>query len=166
MLHPVTEKTFKQLMNSPWFANVGKPMVLPNANAANWVIPCETWEQAVEHGSSLEWENIRLEAQNRLRANLISIDPALFSVWNDKTALIRPMAIQLTDQIVEQHVPSEFRKSLTADLRWDILGVLMESEYSDSVKPFFYANLAYWYTVGRYPCGQIGDSSNPKLLVF
>jgi hypothetical protein len=62
----------------------------------------------------------------------------------------------------ENNLPKVFR----ATIRWDILGVCMESEYADGVPPGYYASQAYWYVKGHVPCGWQGNFPNGMLIIY
>lgn len=161
-----TIATIERLEKANWFINVGQSLVL-DPQVTDKVITCKSWKEAMQHSSKLSWENIQLEAANSLRAKIIKADPKRFHVWNDKVIALKPTAFQMIDQkssfvIQQNNLPEGFKHTV----QWDILHLLMEAEYSDIVKPTFFAAQAYWYVTGRFPCGWKGKFPEGQLIVF
>jgi hypothetical protein len=63
-MHPRTAATLNKLQRAKWFANVG-------VQDTDVAIVLSSWDQAMEHCSSIEWENLRLEAFNQYRMRLL-----------------------------------------------------------------------------------------------
>jgi len=159
-MHPRTLATLEQLKNGDWFSRVG----IKDTDAA---IVLSSWPEAIGYCSSIEWENLCLEASNQLRERLLKTSKDRFVKWNDiaielkKTT--RPFVRQKIEPIVrEQRLPKMFEDTV----QWDILGVCMEAEYADVVPPGFYASQAYWYTKGHFPCGWEGEFPEGKLIIY
>jgi hypothetical protein len=163
LLHPNTVLTIEQLDKIGWFCNVGKVMEYPNPNSREWVVPCQSWEEAIESGLGVDWENVRLEAVNELREKLTQVIPSLLGTWNDTCDLVAPEAKRLAHKAINQNISERYKENLLPHLEWDISSLLLEAQYSEVVKPHFFANLAYFYKAGRYPCGRVNET---KLLVF
>jgi len=65
-MHPRTVATLDQLEKANWFASVG----VKDTTAA---IVLSSWQEAIEHCSSVEWENLCLEAVNQYCGRLVPI---------------------------------------------------------------------------------------------
>lgn len=159
-MHPRTVATIEDLMQADWFCNVG-------VHDTTDAIVLSSWKEAVESCSSLEWENLCLEAANQYRMRLRERDPHRWREWNAVVDRVRPVADEISTNktrkvIQENRLPKRFLDMV----RWDITGLLMESEYADVYPPGFYASQAYWYVAGHFPCGWRGQFPNGILVVY
>lgn len=155
-----TNATFQQLEAAKWFSKVG---VRDVQNA----IVLDSWENAIKSCVSPKWENLCLEANNQYCERLIERSPIRFSEWNSVVDNVKKFSIPLvnrkTSEVVQKH---DLPKSFVDTVEWDILGVLMESEYADVYPPGFYASQAYWYVKGHFPCGWEGEFPQGTLVIF
>jgi hypothetical protein len=51
-------------------------------------------------------------------------------------------------------------------VKWDIIGLLMETEYADIVPPSFFSEQGFWYVEGHFPCGTEGDTADGRRIVY
>jgi hypothetical protein len=159
-MHPRTEATLRDLTQTKWFRSVG-------VRDSEAVEVLSSWQEAVEHCSSPEWEDLCLEAANQYRARIAERDPAQFERWNDVVAEIKPTTQALVfektkDVMAENNLPKIFQDTVD----WDILHVCMEAEFADIFPPGFYASQAYWYVKGHFPCGWKGNFPKGTLIVY
>jgi hypothetical protein len=138
-MHPRTTATLRQLDKAAWFSRVG----VGDTEAA---IVLASWDEAIEHCGSLDWENLCLEAENNYRARLFKRSRDHFAQWNHVATDIRQRALDLVDRKVESvmrehHLPEVFRQTVSVD----IMLLCMESEFADVCPPGFFAGQAYWY---------------------
>ena len=159
-MHRRTLATLDQLEEANWFAQVG----VRDTNAA---IVLSSWEEAIAHCGSIEWENLCLEALNQYCERLVERSKDRFNKWNEIALELKkttePFVRQKIETVVRQNnLPEVFEKMV----QWDILHVCMESEYADVYQPGFYASQAFWYTKGHYPCGWQGDFPKGKLIIY
>jgi hypothetical protein len=155
-----TRLTLAALSEATWFRNVG----LRDTDAAEVL---SSWDDAIESCSTLEWENLCLEAANQYRDRLVERDPDRFASWNEIVAEVKPAAQALvlakTAAIVaRQSLPRVFVDTVD----WDALHILMEAEFADVFPPGFYAGQAYWYVAGHFPCGWRGRFPQGRLVIF
>ncbi|MEW6344132.1 MAG: hypothetical protein AB1704_26035 [Pseudomonadota bacterium] len=155
-----TNATFDELAGAEWFSAVGN-------SATDKVLRVHSWAEAIEQVSSLDWENLRLEAANQLRSRILEVAPGRFQQWN---AIIRRMKL-VSEPLVREKTASvvAFNQLPTAfeqTVHWDILHLLMEAEHADIVPPGFYAAQGYWYVAGRFPCGWAGAFPTGCLVIF
>jgi hypothetical protein len=159
-MHPRTEATLEKLRNERWFRNVG----VRDTDSADVL---SSWQAAIESCSSLEWENLCLEAVNQYRARVIEKSPVRFEKWNDIVVAIKPVTQALvrekTASVVAEH---DLPKVFLDTVDWDILNLCMEAEYADVYPPGFYASQAYWYLKGHFPCGWQGAFPKGKLVIY
>jgi hypothetical protein len=159
-MHPQTIATVEQLERAKWFTNVG-------VEDAQETIVLSSWQEAIEHCSSVEWENLCLEARNQYSERLIERSRVRFNQWNDIVASIKvitePIVRKKVEAVVRDHdLPKVFEDTV----QWDILHVCMEAEYADVYQPGFYASQAFWYINGHFPCGWEGSFPNGTLIVY
>jgi hypothetical protein len=159
-MHPRTTATLNKLQQAEWFNCVG----VKDTNAA---VVLSSWEEAVEHCSSVDWENLCLEAANQYRERLLERSKERFVRWNDIVVEIKrtiePFVHEKVKAVMNAHkLPKVFEDTV----QWDILHVCMEAEYADVYPPGFYASQAYWYVKGHFPCGWEGNFPNGKLIIY
>ena len=159
-MHPRTLATLEQLDNADWFSCIG-------VNDTRAVIVLSSWREAIEHCSSVEWENLCLEAVNQYCERVLERSKERFRRWNDiaielKSATEPFVRRKIEAVIRENQLPVVFENMV----KWDILHVCMEAEYADVYPPGFYASQAYWYTKGHYPCGWKGEFPKGKLIIY
>jgi len=159
-MHPRTVATLERLDKADWFSCVG-------VKDTEVAIVLSSWEQAIEYCSSLEWENLSLEASNQYREKLLKTSKERFNKWNEVVDELKPITIPFVQRKIETVVREHsFPKTFEDTIQWDILGVCMEAEYADVHKPGYYAALAYWYVKGHFPCGWEGNCPEGKLIIF
>jgi hypothetical protein len=159
-MHPRTIATLEDLERANWFSHVGE-----KDTVAAIILP--SWEDAGRYCSSLEWQNLCLEALNQYRERLVERSIGRFQKWNEIVTDVKrttiPFVRRKTQPIVSAHkLPKEFEGMV----QWDILGVCMEAEYADVYPPGFYASQAYWYVKGHFPCGWEGKFPEGRLIIF
>jgi hypothetical protein len=159
-MHPRTVATLQQLEGANWFACVGKK----DTTAATVL---SSWEEAMEHCSSVEWEDLCLEAVSQYCERLIEKAKDQFNRWNEIATEVKkstePFVRRKTEAVVREHnLPPVFENMV----QWDILHVCMEAEYADVYQPGFYASQAYWYVKGHFPCGWEGEFPKGNLLIY
>jgi hypothetical protein len=160
-MHPRTVATLDELEKADWFSCVG----LKDTKVA---MVLSSWQEAVEHCGSVDWENICNEASNQYRERLVERSKARFEEWNDIAVELKkttiPFVRRKIEAIVREHNLLRVFENM---VQWDILGACMEAEYADVYPPRFYASHAYWYIKGHFPCGwQGGEFPKGTLIVY
>jgi hypothetical protein len=159
-MHPRTVATLDKLDKAEWFNCVG----VKDTSAA---IVLSSWEKAIEHCSSLEWENLCLEAANQFRERLVERSKERYRLWNDIVNEIKKTTEPFVHRKIQPVVNKYNLPKVFADtVNWDILHVCMEAEYADVFPPAYYASQAYWYVKGHFPCGWEGNFPSGKLIIF
>lgn len=159
-MHPRTVATLDELEKAHWFSAVG----LDDTSAA---IVLSSWDEAVQHCSSIEWENLTLEAANQLHLRILERSKVRFNNWNDVVEAVKPAATDLVDRMTRDVVARfSLPKVFVDTVRWDVLHLCMEAEYADICPPGFFASQAYWYKRGRFPCGWEGEFPEGKLIIY
>lgn len=159
-MKPQTIATLDQLEKVEWFSAVG----VVDSQA---VLMVSSWSEAIKNCSSLEWENLCLEAVNKYRERISERAPQRLDEWNRIVDDIKKVSIPLVRRkisavVMENMLPKSFEDTV----QWDILHLAIESEYSDVFPPGFYASQAYWYLKGHFPCGWKGVFPEGRLVVY
>jgi hypothetical protein len=159
-MHARTAATLDQLEKANWFSCVG---VKDTAR----VIVLSSWQEAIKHCGSIEWENLCMEAVNQYCGRLVERSKERFNQWNDIAIELRKetepfVRRKIQAVVLENKLPQVFENMI----QWDILHVCMEAEYADVFQPGFYASQAYWYVKGHYPCGWEGEFPKGKLIIY
>jgi len=159
-MHPRTVATLDQLENAAWFSRVGD-----KDTAVATVLG--SWQEAVAHCSSIEWQNLCLEAANQYRERLVERSMERFEKWNELMLELKKVTIPLVAKKIEGVVrANDLPKSFENAVQWDVLFVCMEAEYADVYPPGFFTSNAYWYTKGHFPCGWQGDFPAGVLIIY
>ena len=161
MLQPSTILALDELTPIDWFTHVGEK--IPHER----VIVLSSWTAAVAHCSSDEWEELRLESANRMRAAIHRESEQRFHQWKQILDEVKRATEPLVERKVApvraaNHLPLEFENCV----QWDILHYCMEHEYCDMLPPGTYRGLAYWYLRGRFPCGWDGTPPDGRMIVY
>jgi hypothetical protein len=163
-MHPRTTATVEKLEKAVWFANVGTYVGVEDRSK---FILLSSWQEAIDHCSSVEWENLGLEAANQYRERLLERSKERYNQWNEIVAQLKPV----TEPFVRRKIEAVMRennlpKVFEDTVQWDILHVRMEAEYADIYQPGYHASQAYWYVKGHFPCGWEGEFPKGKLIVY
>jgi hypothetical protein len=152
------------LENSNWFASVG---ILDGIIESENIVMLTSWSEAIFQCSSIEWENLCLEAQNQFRMRVLERNKDRYLKWNDTVDVVKPHVTALVKRKIEATMRNyKLDKIFEDTVFWDILGVCMESEFTDVYPPGFFASQAYWYVNGHFPCGWVGEFPNGKLIIY
>lgn len=157
-MHLRTVATLRELQAVEWFSRCG----LHDVQSA---IILNSWKEAIEHCSTVEWENACLEMANKLSRAVMKVSPDRFRLWNDVAGEIRPVVIDLvrekTAKVVSEHqLPKVFIDTVV----WDIIHLALEAEYADIVPVSFYAGQSFWYANGHFPCGW--DADKKMIIIY
>src|ERR1700733_5759382 len=159
-MHLKTIVTLDRLEEAAWFSCVG----IKDTDVA---IVLSSWQEAIDHCSSIEWENLCLEARNQYCERLVERSMERFRKWNETVDELKPIIIPFVKGKIEavvrkHHLPKKFEDIV----QWEILGVCMEAEYADVYPPGYYGSQAYWYVKGHFPCGWQGAFTNGMLIIY
>ena len=166
-MQPQTAELLERLHAAPWFANVGQPLQQSN------VLPVHSWEAAIAHSLSDDWENATLDMRNELcetfevRYAVEHGADASSELWDAACVEIRPkcktlIAAKITILAKSQPLPARFGD----DIRWNVLGACLELEFREWVKMGAFSNLVEWYIRGHFPCGMDGEYPTGKLIIY
>ena len=145
-MHPRSIATLLELEEADWFSRVGTKQDSTTA------IVVGSWPEAIQHCSSAEWEDLRLEAMNQYCERIAERSPERWKHWNEIAAEVRAVERKIEPVVRKNNLPEIFGIVVRAD----ILMLLMEAEYADVCPPGFFAASSYWYANGHFPCGWSG----------
>jgi hypothetical protein len=163
-MRPDTKAALAELWEADFFSKLGQPVQAPG------VIAVKSWQEAMALVTSRDWDNLRLEAENRLTEALHSQCRERYSkTWNkiaiEVNGLLAPLVKEkLRSLYRERALPKKFRQIIHGDTH----AICMEAEYSDVVPAGWYTkHLKPWYLNGHLPCGWTGEFLREgELMVF
>jgi hypothetical protein len=159
-MHHTTIETLDRLEKASWFSRVGI-----NEGAAVTVVT--SWQEAIQHCDSDEWEDLEREAMNRYREFIARHSTERLGLWNgivdEVKNITRPLVDRKTASIIrERSLPRIFKISVYED----ITGICLEAEHADMCPPGFFTGLYPWYIRGHFPCGWQGVFPQGTLVVY
>ena len=126
-----------------------------------------SWKEAVRHLGGHKWQKIKLEWGNDLTSWLCIHHRNRFQEWNERVKRLYPRFMPLVEANVCRAVTNaDLQKPIRDAVNWDILSLLMESEYSDLREPRYYAALGLVYFDGHFPCGWDSKHSGGRIIVY
>ena len=155
-----TIATLDDLESVEWFRNVGR-------GAAEHARTLRTWAEAEPYVTSVASENARIVSSNAYRERLFAASESALEEWNARVDLVSGLVNALVADKAEAYARRNGWPIRALDIiRWDILGLALEAEFSRWVPPSFYAQLGFWYRSGHFPIGWDGDPSDGMLVVY
>lgn len=163
-MKPCSLATLEKLETANWFSQVGD---MTGIKYPEKIVMLTSWKEAIESCGSIEWEDLCLEAREQYRARLLERNKDRWRQWNQVTESVKPAVADLvarkTAEVIDQfRLPEVFSNTVS----WDMLGLLMESEYSDVYPPGFFAANAFWYVKGHFPCGWEGEFPTGRIIIY
>jgi hypothetical protein len=160
LMNEQTIATLAELREARWFSKIG----IVDTKVADVL---ENWEQAMESCSSLTWQNLLLEAANQYRRRLLEKSVERYRLWSNVLEITKPHALSLVmEKLMEIPELKNLPKIFSHTVEWDMIHLLMESEFADVFPPGFFASQAYWYVKGHFPCGWKGNFPEGRLIIF
>jgi hypothetical protein len=165
-IRPKALNLFNELENFPWFENIGKDLDLESEMQAK-SIQCESLEKALESMLSVNWANFKLEKKNVITEYLSLNNQERLNMWNKVVEAIQPAIYQIIATNTERfEVFGDKTVELMKRVKLDLVYLCTTAEYEDVVDIEFFIFLTYWYSIGKLPCGWVGDPVNGKILVY
>jgi hypothetical protein len=165
-MKPRVRQKLDQILSYPFFKSVGQP--LPDS-----VFQLNSWKIAAKECSKLKWENFTLHARNAIQNGITSQYPKpgmweRLQEWNPLTDELRPILVSFAEQLTSQlPLSDELKKEVKGSVSWDTMGMCLECEFSDILKPAFFTNiLDPFYAAGHFPCGRKGRNPLKNYLDF
>lgn len=161
-MRQIAKFTLEEIASSALLAKVGD--ALPENGD---IIACKSWEEATKYALSKYSESIRIQTGNLLSEQVSSLDNNRFQEWND---CVREGITTINRVILEKISPTinniPKRIEIERIIRWDLLHIFLEAEYSDIVTPQFYASQAFWYINGYFPCGWLSEEPEHRPIIY
>jgi hypothetical protein len=163
---PKESEIFNELENLPWFENIGKDLVLEK-DIQEMSVQCESLDKALESMLSIDWANFKLNKRNDIGEYLSVNFRERFNKWNDVVYSFEPGLNHVIATISERfEVFGDKKVEVMKKVKLDFIYFCTTGEYQDLVDVEFFIFLTYWYSIGKLPCGWVGDSINGKILVY
>jgi len=145
------------LEKADWFCQVG-------INQADTVQTLSSWQEAMKYCDSVDGENFGLAGMNEVRDQVRVRADSRYQQWNDIVhdlePAVKPLVKRKIDKVFrENDLP---REPFELMVYKGILRPCIELEYCDVLQPGFFANIAYWYVKGHFPCGWKGVYTKEK----
>jgi hypothetical protein len=159
-MNRTTLAIFEDLKKANWFSQVG----VRDAAAA---IVLSSWQEAIAHCSSAEWEDLTLDMANYYSGQVAEQSKERYLEWNDVVDDLKKILIPFVRGKIERVVRANKLPKIFEDtVQWDVLFICMETEYADVCPPGFYGKLAFWYLKGHFPCGWRGVFPQGMQIVY
>ncbi|TKI53408.1 hypothetical protein FC756_23975 [Lysinibacillus mangiferihumi] len=124
------------------------------------------WSDA-EKNCNDKWDNLKLEARNKITSYLHENWPEKYREWNAVTleakGLLKEDVLLRGFQFIKDN---DLDENIYESIEWDLLSVIMESYYEPYVGVGFYTELLKVYESGHIPCGWKGKWPEGKLLIY
>lgn len=161
----IENEIFDRINKIEWFNNCGKVIPIDFSYEVKFI---NGWDVAKKYYNQPIWEDVTLEAKNRLTIFLNDKYRREYSNWNILTAEARNY---LNKEVVPKLEPvitkNNLDNSIVSTVTWDILVAIMEYAYRGCKnRPIFFLDLLAIYEKGNFPCGWEGNWSNGKLIVY
>src|ERR1700688_4989299 len=93
-MHPKTIATLDRLEKAVWFSRVG-------LKDTEFAIVLPSWHDAIKHCSSLEWQNLCLEADNQYCERLLKRSIERYREWNEIVIKLKQVVIPSVNNKIE-----------------------------------------------------------------
>ena len=147
-----------------WFSNCGQD----NISKQCQLITSKT--ECVDYFEAPGWEELTLEASNKLSEYLDANYNTEYQEWNEFADAGRQFIKQkLEPKFIIFKENNSFSDVFVDCVKWDILHIIIYFQYNDLFKDAFpfYSEIFNFYETGHFPCGWVGDEwPNGKFVVF
>ena len=159
------ETIINEMTEIEYFSCIGIPFTSITDFQCEYI---PTIEQVMQTIDGIKWENKRLDEYGNISAYLCKNHKEVYnSQWNKTVAEVKSSIIPAVDNQIEKlYVGLKIRKTLTDNIRYDILGIAMALVYRDYIKSEFYLRLLQIYKSGHIPCGWKGKNEHGYFLIY
>ncbi|GAB0171114.1 hypothetical protein LSPCS325_45510 [Lysinibacillus sp. CTST325] len=147
----------ERLQNIDWFKNGGKDFSISGFPInIQFVSSVDDLKNSI---ASPSWEQLTLEARNRLTTFLHKYNMNEYRRWNEITGYYKGNLNTVTETIKNYADLNGLGKMFVDDVLWIVFGAAMENHYLSINRkiPVFFKYLIDVYSVGNIPCGWIGE---------
>ncbi|MCP2026342.1 hypothetical protein L1276_001486 [Flavobacterium sp. HSC-32F16] len=148
---------FEKISSIKWFSNCGKEFYITDFPVKIQFL--KSFDEMQKNISSQNWEDLTMEARNRLTIFLHNEDRNNYQNWNKITEIKKRNLQQVEDIVKEFAKINKLDQNIVDDVLWNMLGAAMENYYFSINKkiPIFFQYLLEIYSQGNIPCGLIGE---------
>ncbi|KAF2334674.1 hypothetical protein [Flavobacterium ginsenosidimutans] len=148
---------FEKINNIEWFSNCGKEFSI--ADFPIKIKFMKSFDEMQKNIISQNWEDLTMEARNRLTVFLHKNNRNDYQDWNRITEINKSNLKQIETTAKFFVEKNNLDKSIIDDVLWNVLGAAMEDHYILINKriPIFFNYLLEIYSQGNIPCGLIGE---------
>jgi len=148
---------FEKVNNIEWFSNCGKEFIISDFPIKIQFL--KSLDELQKNISSQDWEDLTLEARNRLTVFLHKNNRNDYQNWNRITDFNKSNLKYIETTAKKFVEKNNLDKSIIDDVLWNVLGAAMENNYILINKriPIFFKYLLEVYSQGNIPCGLIGE---------
>lgn len=144
-------KMLETIKSASIFSQVGKELDM-NYTRVN------SWEYAYDFCCRQSSDEFSNESSNHLSRAVSNANPKRFDLWNDHVTRFKEVVCPITEKSIQNiSLDEEKKKVIKASLQWDLLSILLESEYADIVFIRTYHAIASIYLKGHFVCGWDGE---------
>jgi hypothetical protein len=156
-----TRHTLNQLVNCDLFGRVGDSV------EDDGIVQVATWRDAIKAHESVHWQYWMENERNRLTSELHKTCRERYNVtWNVIVNECRDIVSECVREALLRFSVIPGIDSVRINAEWNILGALMEAEYSDVISPGFFTDVVTWHFAGHYPCGRDDRFPKGRLLIY
>ena len=175
----------EELKNIKWLENIGrkieiaelypmkKEIVFHMNKVEKKVFPISiktinSYDNFIQSLKSIEWENTTLEIENLLTVYLNDKYNKEYQEWNKIVKIATEYyENDIKSTINLNNILKEDKETIIQDIRWNIMGILLENSYANLKKESYFKYVIFEiYKNGHIPCGWEGEFPNGKLLIY
>ena len=162
----INKEIIDKIKKINWFTNCGNNLEISLLYEVSYI---KNIENLVKHISSIRWENISLEEENKLTVYLFKNHNDKYQdTWNFLVREIKSKILpDIKEKVIKMAEENEVnRKEIITQIEWDILGIIMAYSYSDYMEPVFYKEIFRIYENGNIPCGWKGTYPKGEIIIY
>jgi hypothetical protein len=160
-MRDVTRHTLNQIVNCDLFGRVGEPV------DDDRIVQVATWKDAIKAHESVYWQHWILEERNRLTMALHKHARARYSATFGKvTDECEGIVREVVSKSLARFSSVPGIDTVKTNAEWNVLGGLMEAEYSDIVPTGFFTEALHWHFQGHYPCSRDDTFPKGRFLIY
>ncbi|MBT8500051.1 hypothetical protein DH20_11500 [Pantoea agglomerans] len=156
----ISRTAVDRLQNIPWFVNIGRGGYLNDIKK----ITAESY--FISHITSVDWEDVTLQAGNAINGYLSKRQSLKYHYWN---GLVRK-----AKEIIDIEIIPIIKNPTTLDddilinnVKWDLVSFLAEETYKAYLpNERFFKRLTVIYENGHIPCGWEGQWPFGRLVIY
>jgi hypothetical protein len=156
----ISRTAVDRLQNIPWFVNIGRGGYLNDIKN----ITAESY--FISHITSVDWEDVTLQAGNAINGYLSKRQSLKYHYWN---GLVRKAKEIIDIEIIPiiKNPTTLYDDILINNVKWDLVSFLAEETYKAYLpNERFFERLTVIYENGHIPCGWEGQWPSGRLVIY